>query len=214
VRIGEEIRDSVVITYQARNDAGEDTQEIENIDITNLEAVTVTIHSTGTEAVKFPPNGDAHVMDTQTPVTIDFGRDVRILGEPSAETIPKGRKVRVKLDTTTPGRVLMDRFLLNPKETVTISTFLTNFSKERPEVDWHIEDVRPPRQLKRDPSELFHRVDVLLNLSAVFLFVLVLAAWLATQGSLIDPLVIILVGGIVVMNLFRLLLPALIRRLS
>jgi hypothetical protein len=143
VRVGPQVRDRVEITYKH----GE--EETENIPIESLEAVAVRIHNTGTEAVKFT-NDSSEGIGPEMPVTLDFGQEARLLGEPSAETTPKGRNVVVRPHTKDPGKVIMEEFLLNPKESVTISTFLTNFPLNKPLVDWHIEGVAEPRELKRD----------------------------------------------------------------
>jgi len=143
VSVGPEVRDRVEIKYKH----GDEETEVSAIE--DLKAVAITIHNTGTEAVNCKSK-DFQDDDPQMPVTLDFGQDAQILGEPGAETNPKGRKVLIRRDPQALSKVLMDTFLLNPKETVTISTFLTNFSKGRPSVDWHIEDVRPPREHKRE----------------------------------------------------------------
>jgi hypothetical protein len=163
VSVGSAVKDRVVIKYKYGD------QQTEDLGIGDLEAVAVTIHSTGTEAVRFPPSSDPQLMDTQIPVTLDFGRSARILGEPSAETSPKGRPVEIRRDAATSGKVLMEKFLLNPRDSVTISTFLAGFSEERPRVDWHIENVRPPQELKRRPWALILLLLSMLSISTVFL---------------------------------------------
>jgi hypothetical protein len=142
VSIGQQVRDRVEIKYKAGDG------ETDDLEIEDLKGVAITIRNTGTEAVNCRSK-DFEDDDPQIPVTLDFGQHAQILGDPSTETNPKGRKVGVKKDPQAPGNVLMDTFLLNPKETVTISTFLTNFSEGHPSVDWHIDGVRPPREVGR-----------------------------------------------------------------
>lgn len=144
IRVGSTIRDRVEIKYKHGD------EQTEGLEIKDLVAVPVTIYNTGTEAVKFPQSDSPMVMNTQTPVTIDFGSGAQILGEPTTETSPEERTVGISRPSTAPSKVLMDKFLLNPGESVTVSTFLTDYSGGDPRVDWHIENVLPPRELKRE----------------------------------------------------------------
>jgi hypothetical protein len=202
VVVGKEVKDTVVIAYEVHRYKESGEQDITEVGITNLEAVVVTIHNTGTEGIIFPHSQSTESDDTQRPVTIDFGHDAHIIGHPEAATTREEMNVRVRLDSTTPGRVLMDEFLLNPEETVSISTFLADYSEEKPNVHWHIEDVRPPRELKRERGRDYSSETMVASIWAIalttgifvqsitFYFVDPQAAWL------MPPAAILAVAGI------------------
>ena len=113
VQVGSAIKDKVTVEY--------DGELIEN-----LSGVTIVIRSSGTEPVQF--NLDADTQATETPVTIDFGSGTRILGEPAVDPEPKNLKVSAIKDPENPTTVVVDKFLLNPGQSVTVSTFADNLS--------------------------------------------------------------------------------------
>jgi hypothetical protein len=117
VSIGPQVRDRVEIKYKHGDG------ETEDLGSEDLKGVAITIHNTGTEAVNCKTK-DFQDDDPQMPVTLDFGGHAQILGDPSAETNPKGRKVVVKRDPQAPGKVLMDTFLLRASVN-RLATFLT-----------------------------------------------------------------------------------------
>jgi hypothetical protein len=104
-----------------------------------LSGVTVVIRSSGTEPVQFNLDSGAH--DTETPVTIDFGPETRILGEPAVDPEPKTLKVSAIKDPENPTTVVLDKFLLNPGQSVTVSTFADNL-RGSPRVYGNIAGVR------------------------------------------------------------------------
>ena len=108
VQVGSEIKDKVKVEYDG-----------ERID--NLSGVSVEIRSSGTEPVEFNRDTDAHALET--PVTLDFGSETRILGEPAVAAKPEDLTVSARKDLENPSRILLDKFLLNPGQSVTVSAF-------------------------------------------------------------------------------------------
>jgi hypothetical protein len=110
----ESVKGSIKVMY--------DDQPIEG-----LEGVTIKVKNTGTEEVKR--------TDYDRPVTIDFGEHAQILSAEIAETWPKaiGATVSVK-----EGSSQLAPILLNPGDSVTISVLLTQFEKDKLEVNGHI----------------------------------------------------------------------------
>jgi hypothetical protein len=111
VQVGGAIKDKVTVEYEGEL-------------IENLSGVAIVIRSSGTEPVQFNLDADAHA--TETPVTIDFGSGTRILGEPAVDPEPKNLKVSATKDPDNPTTVVLDKFLLNPGQSVTVSTFADN----------------------------------------------------------------------------------------
>jgi len=111
VQVGGAIKDKVTVEYEGEL-------------IENLSGVAIVIRSSGTEPVQFNLDADAHA--TETPVTIDFGSETRILGDPAVDPEPKNLKVSAIKDPENPTTVVVDKFLLNPGQSVTVSTFADN----------------------------------------------------------------------------------------
>ena len=136
-----------------------------NEQIEDLEGVAVLIRSTGTEAVEFNQYTGSSTVATQTPVTLDFGEGARILGEPTVVTDPEGIRASAIKDPQDPSKVVLDKFLLNSGESVTISVILTNFTRTKPNLYAHIKGVPPLRELGPDRR--------IVTQQAVFLLLLV-----------------------------------------
>jgi hypothetical protein len=134
VQVGGAIKDKVTVEY--------DGELIEN-----LSGVTIVIRSSGTEPVQFKLDADAH--DTETPVTIDFGSGTRILGEPAVDPEPKNLKVSAIKDPENPTTVVVDKFLLNPGQSVTVSTFADNL-RNSPRVYGNIAGVQLHQERTRE----------------------------------------------------------------
>lgn len=126
------IRNRIEIKYFAE----EGTEVIEE-----LWASVVTIRNVGTEAVEYTRSGQVPEEDPQTPVTIDFGERVRVLGNPRVDTSPKNPKVYARKHSEDQSKVVLHKFLLNPGQEATILTLLTNFPSVKPSIYAHLRGV-------------------------------------------------------------------------
>jgi hypothetical protein len=126
LRVGSEIRHRVKVEYEGKK-------------IEDLTGVSVAIRSTGTEPVEFSQAADA--SGTQIPVTLDFGGSAQILGDPTVETSPPNLIVSVTRDPQYSHKLVANKFLLNPGQSTTISAFLTNYRKKKPQVYAQIRGV-------------------------------------------------------------------------
>jgi hypothetical protein len=138
LRVGSAIRHRVKVEYEGKQ-------------IEDLTGVSVAIRSTGTDPVEFSPEADT--SGTQIPVTIDFGEDAQILGDPTIETSPSNLIVSVTQDPKNPHKVVANKFLLNPGQGFTISVFLTNYRKKKPQVYAQIRGVTLREQLTTDRTQ-------------------------------------------------------------
>jgi hypothetical protein len=126
LRVGSAIRHRVKVEYEGKQ-------------IEDLIGVSVAIRSTGTDPVEFSKAADT--SGTQIPVTLDFGEGTQILGDPTVETSTSNLIVSVTRDPQTPHKVVANKFLLNPGQGFTISVFLTNYRKKKPQVYAQIRGV-------------------------------------------------------------------------
>jgi hypothetical protein len=124
--VGRAIRDRVKVEYEGKQ-------------IEDLIGVSVAIQSTGTDPVEFSQASDT--SGTQIPITLDFGEGAQVLGDPTVETNPSNLIVSVTRDPQHPHKLAVNKFLLNPGQSATISVFLTNYRKTKPQVDGQIRGV-------------------------------------------------------------------------
>jgi hypothetical protein len=126
LQVGRAIRHRVKVEYEGEQ-------------IEDLTGVSVAIRSTGTDTVEFSQAADT--SGTQIPVTLDFGEDAQILGDPTVETSPPNLPVSVAQEPQHPHKLVANNFLLNPGQSATISVFLTNYHKKKPQVEGNIRGV-------------------------------------------------------------------------
>src|SRR5687768_4192988 len=74
--------------------------EYEGEQIEDLTGVSVEILNTGTDPVEFSQAADTR--GTQIPITLDFGEESRILGDPVVETSPPNLIMSVTRDPQNP----------------------------------------------------------------------------------------------------------------
>lgn len=124
------IRGDVEVTYQGRP-------------VTDLEGVTVKLVSTGTRSVQIP-----RPSEYEAPVTIDFGNEAEILGEPRlTEAEPENLAPTLHVDS---GKVVVEGVLLNPRQSISIFTLLSGL-KDGVQVSAHLEDVELVAQKESVP---------------------------------------------------------------
>jgi hypothetical protein len=120
--VDEAIRDRIEIKYEDR-------------EVSNLVGVTVTLRSSGNKAVKLPKD-DANYEE---PITISFRGGTEIIGSPRVtKTVPDDLEASLEMiDSAT---VKLNPILLNPGQSISIFTLLTNLQEEV-KVNGHIEDT-------------------------------------------------------------------------
>jgi hypothetical protein len=155
VQVGRAIQHRVEVKY--------DGEPIEH-----LSGVSVEMRSSGTEPVEFNLEDDSHAMET--PVTLDFGQGTRLLGEPTVEPNPKNLKVSAIKDPENQNKVILDKFLLNPGQSVTVSTFGDKL-RNPPKVYANIKGVAPLRERTRDGRRL-STLAVTARILGVILFII------------------------------------------
>ena len=141
LRVGSAIKHQVKVEYEGRK-------------IEDLSGVSVALRNTGTEPVEFSQSADAE--GTQIPVTLEFGKDAEIIGDPTVETDPPNLIFSVSRDPQEPHKVVASSFLLNPGQSATISVFLTSYHRKKPQVYAQIRGVPSLRERAPDrvPTQL------------------------------------------------------------
>jgi hypothetical protein len=130
--VDEVIKRRVEIRYEGR-------------EVRNLSGATVTIRSAGNRGVEIPRKSE-----TETPITLTFGHSAEIIGEPRVtKTNPDHLDATV---TATHGKVVLEPMLLNPGESVSIFSLLTN-PRAEVKVEGHIKDV-DIKEMKPDRRRL------------------------------------------------------------
>jgi len=114
----------------------------EGRDVKDLAGVTVTIRSTGNRAIRLPTDDTRY----EEPVTIHFGEGTEVIGTPRVtETVPDG--LDASLEVIDSATVKLNPMLLNPDESISIFTLLTNVQDEV-KVNGHIEDAPPIKEIQ------------------------------------------------------------------
>jgi hypothetical protein len=166
--VDEAIREGISIKYEGR-------------DVNDLAGVTVTIRSTGNRAIRLPTDDTRY----EEPVTIRFGEGTEIIGTPRVtKTEPDGLDASLEIiDSTT---VKLNPMLLNPGESISIFTLLTNLQDEV-KVNGHIEDAPPIKEMQPlSPSSRGEYFLGVFIIGAVLLLVVTgvvaIVSWLFFEG--------------------------------
>jgi hypothetical protein len=132
--VSAQLRGSIEIRYEGRS-------------VTDLEGVTVIIRNVGNRSIQVPKDSEY-----ETPVELDFGDRAEIIGSPRiTEKVPETLKASVVVSD---GKVVLEPVLLNPGNSLTVFTLLSDFRGE-PKINAHIKDVelkeaeRPPLVIAR-----------------------------------------------------------------
>jgi hypothetical protein len=129
--VDEAIREGIEIKYEGR-------------EVKDLAGITVMLRSTGNKAVRLPKD-DA---EYEEPITIYFGKGTEIIGTPRiTETVPGD--LNASLEIIDPATVKLNPILLNPGQSISIFTLLTNVQEEVI-VNGHIEDTPPPKKFESE----------------------------------------------------------------
>jgi hypothetical protein len=149
------IEDHIEIRYEGR-------------EVKDLAGVTVTLRSTGNKAVKLPKDDS----DYEEPIAIYFGEGTEIIGTPRVnKTVPDDLEVSLEeIDSTT---IRVDPILLNPGQSISVFTLLTNL-REEVQVNGHIEDT-PPLKRVEAAQDFFLSEWVLPGIIGIVLLVIVAA---------------------------------------
>jgi len=130
--------------------------------VEGLEGVTVRIQNTGREPIE--------KGDYERPVTVVFGEGAQILKAEIAEEKPDEIEAAITVNDSS---VQLTPTLLNPEDSVTISVLLTQFEKDKPDVDGRIVGVRRIEERAGDPAANYWWRDR----RVLWTVILVLALW-------------------------------------
>jgi hypothetical protein len=138
--------------------------------VEGIEGVTIKIQNAGSEPIQ--------KADFDRPVTVDFGEGAQILEAEIAEKKPDETEADIIINESS---VQLTPTLLNPDDFVTMSVLLTQFEKDKPDVEGRIVGVKRIVERAGDPAAIYWWR----NRTLIWSIIIILAVWVLILVSIV-----------------------------